>query len=103
LPARTTALLLDPLPGQELTCHAHSAQFGEAGRTIEQGVISYYAARTLPTARNASGWLHAMMAHADADVEAGRLPADRRLRLKLAGDVGALLPGRPAAPTGAGR
>jgi hypothetical protein len=60
--------------GAELTCRALNYTFDG----VERGVLSYYAARTLPAAPGLAEWAAAINAQAEADVSAGRLPFRHR-------------------------
>jgi hypothetical protein len=47
-------------PGRELLCRAHNHLFHEGGKTINQGVLSYFASRSLADSRTMGAWLNAI-------------------------------------------
>ncbi len=61
----------------------------------ERGVISYYAARTLPEVATFADWANAIALAVAADARSGRLPRTHRPLLQVLGDGSQPLPGRP--------
>ena len=74
-------------------CNAHVAHFHEGDRGVERGVITYYAARTLPYAHTVGEWLKAI--ETESDREAGERGALFQLKLQITGDPALPLPGKP--------
>jgi hypothetical protein len=62
----------------------------------ERGVISYYAAQTLPEVATVADWANAITQAVAADARSGRLPRTHRPLLQMIGDGRRPLPGRPA-------
>ena len=101
LPPNVTALIIESTPQDSLLCRTGGTWFGEGPARKRYGVITYYAATTLPEATTAASWLTALHAAADRDVTAGTLGPARRPHLLVEGDATALLPGRPVATAAA--
>jgi hypothetical protein len=80
--------------GGELACRARNHVFDYGDRTVEHGVISYYASRSLPFATTIGAWRELIDKNSAADVRAGRLPAFNQLSLRVLGDPATPLPGR---------
>jgi hypothetical protein len=87
LPAGAVAIVMYAEPGQELTCFAHNHRFQEEGRVVNQGVLSYFASRSLPQSRTMQDWFQATVAALAAKDDIPRL-ARPRLQMQ----------GRPDAP-----
>lgn len=63
----------------------------------ERGVISYYAAQTLPEVVTVADWANATALAVAVDARSGRLPRTHRPLLQVIGDGGRPLPGHPVA------
>jgi hypothetical protein len=83
------AIFMYPEPGLELTCKAHNHRFQEEGRTVDQGVLSYFAARSLPQSQTMADWFHATVKALAANHE---IPPLARPRLQMQGRPDTPLP-----------
>ena len=92
-----TALVMQALPGAELTCRARNYVFGWGRGMQERGVISYYSARALPEAFAFEDWLAGITGLIEADAHSGRLPKTHRPLLHVVGDASYPLIGSPVA------
>ena len=81
-------------PQTRLTCRASNGRFRIAGRPVERGVISYYAALTLPDAESLADWAARINGAMAADQAAGRLEARRATPVKVTGRPELPAPGR---------
>lgn len=59
-------------PRTRLTCRASNGRFQLAGKPVERGVVSYYAALTLPDAGSLADWAARINEAAQRDRAAGR-------------------------------
>lgn len=82
--------------GEELTCRAHEAEFDDGGAAVRRGVVSYYAAATLPEATTLQSWLDLIHETSREDVVKGRLNPFHQPTLQLTGDETMPLIGRPS-------
>ena len=98
MPVEFTAIVPKPQPGAELACLALSHEFEDDGVHVERGVISYYAARTLPLASTVASWVQLIDAAAGADLARGRIKFFHQPSLRIIGDAALRLPGVAAAP-----
>jgi hypothetical protein len=80
-------------PGAELACHLHNYNLPAGAQARARGVLSYYAAATLPQARSLGDWMKRIEAMAQQDVDAGILPPLYRPHLQIMGDENTPLPG----------
>ena len=80
-------------PGAELACRARNHKFEYGGRTVEHGVVSYYASRSFPQATTMASWLALIDAAGTADLRTGRLPSFLQVSLGIVGDPKTPLPG----------
>ena len=62
----------------------------------ERGVISYYAAKTLPEVATFADWANAIAVAIAADARSGRLPKTHRPLLQVIGDAESAVIGKPA-------
>lgn len=92
MPANAVAIVLDDEGQRKLECKAHNAVFEIRGEPVERGVVSYYAARALPGAGSTADWVRRMTEDFRRDAEAGRIAADVRLKLRIAGNPSLGLP-----------
>jgi hypothetical protein len=76
-------------PGHELICLARNHRFREEGREVTQGVLSYFASRSLPPSRTMQAWFNATIRPMAADHD---IPSVARPRLQMQGSQNALLP-----------
>jgi hypothetical protein len=95
VPAGAEALVMQALPGAELTCRARNYVFGWGRGMQERGVISYYAARAMPEAHTFEDWLAGMVGLIEADAHSGRLPKTYRSALQVLGDAATSVIGTP--------
>jgi hypothetical protein len=95
-PVGITALVMEPPAGAELACQARNYLFGWGRGMQERGVISYYAAQTLPEVATVADWANAIALAVAADARSGRLPRTHRPLLQVIGAGDRLLPGQPA-------
>lgn len=95
IPANGSALLTKAGPGAELACRAHEKQFAEGDAHVPRGVISWYAAMTLPLATDLDSWLRNIDGASRRDVESGDINSFDRPHLEIFGDFRQTLPGRP--------
>jgi hypothetical protein len=79
------------MPGEELTCTARNHP------TLDRGLISYYAGRTLAQSQMVGSWVSAMEALAAADRRLGLVTTSAQHALRVAGEPEISLPGRPVA------
>jgi hypothetical protein len=66
--------------GKELVFMTHTHRFHEDSRIVEQGVISYFASRSLSSSRTVQDWFHATTAALAANHD---LPPLSRPELEL--------------------
>lgn len=92
-----TALVMESPAGAELACQARNYVFGWGRGLQERGVISYYAAQTLPEVATVADWANATALALTADARSGRLPRTHHPLLQVIGDGSQPLPGHPAA------
>jgi hypothetical protein len=96
VPANAVALVMRAEPGFELGCKARNHLFPEGHRLQPRGVISYYPARTMPTARTMAAWLAAINRLVQTDMHTGLLPPLYQPTLQVLGESMTHLPGLPA-------
>jgi hypothetical protein len=77
----------------EITCRAREYEFERGGAKMRHGVISYYAASTLPCATSAQEWLDLIATASAGDVARGALPPSHLPALQITGDPASALPG----------
>jgi hypothetical protein len=65
----------------EMVCQTGSAFFDTPEGKIKRGVISFYAAKTLPEAITVESWLRSMREVMTTDVRSGRLRFGRPLQI----------------------
>jgi hypothetical protein len=82
-------------PGAELSCRAYNYRFDHNGTKRERGVISYYAAQTLPRITTAESWSGLISELSSSDLRRGRLKQSYQPSLQVLGDQAALVPGKP--------
>jgi hypothetical protein len=80
----------------ELACHAREYEFEGAGGKTRHGVVSYFAATTLPRPATVQEWLCLIAAASAGDVARGALPATHMPVLQVVGDPLISLPGAAA-------
>jgi hypothetical protein len=80
---------MDSIPGQELACLAHNHRFQEDGRTVNQGVLSYFASRSMPRSQTVQDWFQATVTALGANHD---VPLVARPRLQIQGRADAPLP-----------
>lgn len=85
-------------PGAELACRARNHTFEHQGNQVDRGVVSYYAAQTLPYAATAEDWLQAIARMAASEHHNDLLPASHLPSLQVLGDSTTPLPGNPVQP-----
>ena len=95
MPANVTALVMKTLPGEELTCTARDFTFEKEGKSIKQGVMSYYASQALMRATSLESWKKLIDQFSERDVVSGRLPEAYLPSLQILGDAKLNLPGNP--------
>jgi hypothetical protein len=95
VPANAVAVVMKAQEGAELMCRAHNYRFNENGTLINRGVISYYAARTLPKSTTVKDWLGLIDSLSTSDVKEGRLKQMYQPSLKIIGNPATNLPGIP--------
>jgi hypothetical protein len=88
-------MIMKSQPGAELACRAHNYRFDHNGVKLERGVITYYAAQTLPKATTAESWLRLINESSDSDISQGRLKPVYRPLLQILGDQTITAPGKP--------
>ena len=77
----------------EITCRAREYEFERVGAKMRHGVISYYAASTLPWATSVQEWLDLIATASAGDVSRGVLPESHLPMLQITGDPTSALPG----------
>jgi hypothetical protein len=82
-------------PGAELSCRAQNYRFDQNGVKVERGVISYYAAQTLPKATTMESWLQSINESSGSDLRQGRLKPSYKPLLQILGDQTIMAPGKP--------
>jgi hypothetical protein len=95
VPANVVSLVMKAEAGAELACRARNYSFAHQGRHDERGIISYYAAQSLPQATTLASWLQLIEARASADLGQGRLPWLYQPALQILGSATTKLPGDP--------
>lgn len=90
MPADVAALVTKGRPNQAL-CRAYDHEFSVDGIPTIRGIVSYYAAKTLPDVKTVGEWIGAIHRAAAADT----LPPLKDPALQLLGDPSAQLPGSP--------
>lgn len=78
-------------PGAELACRGHNFKLPAGEQAIPRGVVSYYAAVTLPYTTHMSDWLTNIEKLAQQDVADGKLPIFYQPSLQLLGDGNQLI------------
>jgi hypothetical protein len=94
VPANVVALVMKAQPGAELSCRAHNYRFDHNGAKLERGVISYYAAKTLPRATTAESWLELISELSGSDLRRGSLKPSYQPSLQVLGNQEAIVPGK---------
>jgi hypothetical protein len=89
------AMIVKSQPGAELSCRAQNYSFDQKGVKVERGVISYYAAQTLPRATTMESWLQLINESSDSDLNQGRLKRTYKPLLQIHGDQTIMAPGKP--------
>lgn len=92
MPPNVTAILMKADPGAELACRARNLLVG----SVQRGVISYYASRSLPDAPTVGLWLEMIEADVADDRAADRLSAFHEPALQLVGDPATPVPAASA-------
>jgi len=93
VPANATAITTLAAPGMELSCRGKNFKLPPGESAQPRGVLSHYAATTLPHAHTVGDWLDRIHAAAQADQDAGLLPPLYGLDLHAVGRAEAPLPG----------
>jgi hypothetical protein len=93
VPANAVALVMKADPGADLACRARNYRFAHDTGQRERGVISYYAAHTLPQATTLGSWLRLIETRSGADHREGRLPWVYQPSLQVLGPSSTRLPG----------
>jgi hypothetical protein len=88
-------MIMKSQPGAELSCRAHNYRFDHNGVQLERGVVSYYAAQTLPKATTVESWLGLINESSNSDLRQGRLKPVYRPLLQILGDQTIITPGKP--------
>jgi hypothetical protein len=81
-------------PGAELSCQANNYRFDHNGTKRERGIISYYAAQTLPRVTTIESWLELISEFSSSDLRRGSLKPSYQPSLQILGDQAALVPGK---------
>jgi len=97
--ANVSAILMRAEPGMELSCRGKNFNLPPGQHAQPRGVLSYYAAMTLPQADTVGDWLSQIHAAAKVDQDAGYLPPLYGLDLQVVGRLEAPLPGRSLSPS----
>jgi hypothetical protein len=95
VPANVVAIVMKAQPGAELSCRASNYRFDHNGAKRERGVVSYYAANTLPRVTTAESWLGLISELSSSDLSRGRLKPSYRPSLQILGNQAAIVPGKP--------
>jgi hypothetical protein len=95
VPANASAIVAKAIPGEELTCKAHSFKVCDRGGQLERGVLSYYAVESLDRADTMGAWLAATREAIESSRRDGRLKPFQAPLLQALGDPAAEVPGRP--------
>lgn len=82
--------------GAGIACRAHEAELDDGGGPVRRGVVSYYAAATLPEATTLQSWLDLIHETSREDMAEGRLTAFHQPILQITGDGSMPLIGWPA-------
>jgi hypothetical protein len=85
VPVNAAAITMRAEPGMELACRGKNFNLPPGPRAQPRGVLSHYAAATLPQADTMGDWLARIHAAAQADQDAGALPYLYGLDLEVAG------------------
>ena len=93
MPANVGALVKKAETGAELTCRAHEKEFVEGEIVVRRGVISHYAAATLASANDLSGWLDQIEQMSQNDLATGVISPFYQPVLQVIGDARLPLPG----------
>jgi hypothetical protein len=93
VPANGTALIKRPLPGHELACGAHEADFDVSGAAGSRGVVSYYATSTMVEAATFESWLDLIERKSSGDLAQGRITELHKPTLQIYGNPNTKLPG----------
>jgi hypothetical protein len=88
-------MIMKSQPGAELSCRALNYRFDHNGVKLDRGVISYYAAQTLPKATSVESWLRLINESSDTDLRQGLLKPVYRPLLQILGDQTIAAPGKP--------
>jgi hypothetical protein len=88
-------MVMKAQPGAELSCRAHNYRFDHNGTKLERGVISYYAAKTLPRITTAESWLELISELSSSDLRRGSLKPSYQPSLQILGNQEAIVPGKP--------
>ena len=97
LPPNASALAMKPSsPDEWLACHAPEHDFPADHGLARRGIISYYAAQTLPVARTMDEWLQEIQRAMSVDLASGVLPRLKQPLLQVLGIPTARLPGHVA-------
>jgi hypothetical protein len=83
-------------PGAELSCRAQNYRFDHNGVQLERGIITYYAAQTLPKTTTVESWLRLINESSASDLNQGRLKPIYKPSLQILGDQAIMLPGKSA-------
>ena len=90
--ANAAGITMRAEPGMELACRGKNFNLPPGQHAQPRGVLSYYAALTLPYADTMSDWLNRIHAAARVDQKAGFLPPLYGLDLQVAGRLNTPLP-----------
>ena len=90
--ANAAAITMRAEPGMELACRGKNFNLPSGQHAQPRGVLSYYAALTLPHAATVGDWLNRIHAAARADHDAGFLPPLYGLDLQVVGRLDTPLP-----------
>ncbi len=92
VPANVSTLIMRAEPGMALSCRGKNFNLPPGPHAQPRGVLSHYAALTLPHADTVDDWLDRIHAAARVDQEAGFLPPLYGLDLQVAGRLNTPLP-----------
>ncbi len=92
VPANASAITMRAEPGMELSCRGKNFSLPLGQHAQPRGVLSHYAATTLPHANTVGDWLDRIHAAARVDQEAGFLPPLYGLDLQITGRLNTPLP-----------
>jgi hypothetical protein len=81
--------------GAELACRAREKVFDDGGVPVPRGVLSYYAAATLPKAITFGSWLRLIEHASQGDLASGILTPYHQPALQVLGDGRLALIGSP--------